>query len=84
MNYFYSHCINHLSNNQKLDIHVHVHVFIRFNVGRAAQYISKGPFLDVIQSDIPTEDHLFGSLHGKGSSDGDSAVIKQLYKVAGH
>lgn len=54
---------------------------IRFSDGAACQYKSKGPFLDVAMSKalfgIPITYHFFGSRHGKGPSDGESAVVKR-------
>ena len=54
---------------------------LRFSDGASCQYKSKGPFLDVAMSKatfgIPIIYHFFGSRHGKGPSDGESAVVKR-------
>jgi len=46
----------------------------------AAQYKSKGPFSDIscslIDFGATLERNFFGSRHGKGPSDGESAVVK--------
>ncbi|KAK7093018.1 hypothetical protein V1264_008679 [Littorina saxatilis] len=53
---------------------------ITWTDGCASQYKSKGPFADIshVFQDygVAFERHLFGSRHGKGPSDGESAVIK--------
>ena len=54
---------------------------VRFSDGAACQYKSRGPFLDVAMAEeeysTPTTFHYFGSRHGKGPSDGESAVVKR-------
>ena len=54
---------------------------VRFSDGAACQYKSKGPFLDVAMAEkeygVPVTYHYFGSRHGKGPSDGESAVVKR-------
>ena len=48
--------------------------------GCASQYESKGPFADLAHFwqdlGVSAERHYFGSRHGKGASDGESAVVK--------
>lgn len=72
---FMGKAINHLQ--QKMEIRQ----IIRFSDGCGAQYKSKGPFLDVAMSEaeygIKTHHNFFGSRHGKGPSDGESAVVKR-------
>lgn len=49
--------------------------------GCSAQYKSKGPFADIACAltdyDATLERNFFGSRHGKGPSDGESAVVKR-------
>ena len=58
-----------------------VEKYIQWSDGCASQYKSKGPFIDISCSvddyGIPIERNFFGSRHGKGPSDGESAVIKR-------
>lgn len=58
-----------------------VQQIVRFSDGAACQYKSKGPFTDVAMADtvykVPTSFHYYGSCHGKGPSDGESAVVKR-------
>ncbi|KAK7100262.1 uncharacterized protein [Littorina saxatilis] len=53
---------------------------IQWTDGCASQYKSKGPFADISHAfqdyGVAFERHFFGSRHGKGPSDGESAVIK--------
>ena len=59
---------------------------IRFSDGCSTQYKSKGPFVDishsVVDSGIPMQHDYFGSRHGKGPSDGESAVVKRKSSMA--
>nr|XP_054762358.1 uncharacterized protein LOC129268919 [Lytechinus pictus] len=75
---FSEHCVNHLRNAHGVDIKQ----VIRFSDGCAAQYKSRGAFLDIAQAELPTEHHFFGARHGKGPSDGESAVVKQKASMA--
>jgi hypothetical protein len=60
--------------------------YIQWSDGCSSQYKSKGPFLDISCSmdDLGclTERNYFGSRHGKGPSDGESAVIKSSARSA--
>lgn len=53
---------------------------VRFSDGCASQYKSFGPMADVAFSgedyNFPTCHNFYGSRHGKGASDGESAVVK--------
>lgn len=53
---------------------------IQWSDGCAAQYKSKGPFSDISHTiqdfGCTWERNFFGSRHGKGASDGESAVVK--------
>ncbi|XP_063967818.1 uncharacterized protein LOC135157146 isoform X2 [Lytechinus pictus] len=75
---FFMHSLENLTVNHGINIGK----MYRFSDGCASQYKSKGPFLDVANCHIPTEHHFFGSRHGKGPSDGESAVVKQHATVA--
>lgn len=59
---------------------------VRFSDGCSAQYKSKGPIADIAHSEVdnkfPTQHNYFGSRHGKGPSDGESAVIKSQASAA--
>ena len=59
---------------------------VRFSDGCSAQYKSKGPIADIAHSEMdykfPTQHNYFGSRHGKGPSDGESAVVKSLASAA--
>lgn len=53
---------------------------VQFTDGCASQYKSRGPFADIAcgldDHQVTLERHFFGSRHGKGPSDGESAVVK--------
>ncbi|XP_041377609.1 uncharacterized protein LOC121389984 [Gigantopelta aegis] len=53
---------------------------VQWTDGCGSQYKSRGPFSDisraVVDLDATLERHFFGSRHGKGPSDGESAVVK--------
>ena len=59
---------------------------IQWSDGAASQYKSKGPFCDVSHAlddyAFPLERCFFGSRHGKGPSDGESAVVKRMASSA--
>ena len=67
----------HLQYTRKLNIDK----YIQFTDGAASQYKSKGPFLDISYSKedfkCDLDRNFFGSRHGKGPSDGESAVVKR-------
>ncbi|XP_022108831.1 uncharacterized protein LOC110989048 [Acanthaster planci] len=72
---FVEEAVKHL--REKLD----VTRIMRFSDGASSQYKSRGPFLDIAMAAydfryIDMEHHYFSSRHGKGPSDGESAVIK--------
>jgi hypothetical protein len=60
--------------------HLQLGHIIQFTDGCSAQYKSKGPFLDISNGcrdfGCLFERNFFGSRHGKGPSDGESAVVK--------
>ena len=68
--------LTHLRNQRGLTVS---HV-IQWTDGCAAQYKSRGPFADIACSledmDATLERNFYGSRHGKGASDGESAVVK--------
>lgn len=68
--------INHLRNKRNITLEN----IVQWTDGCASQYKSKGPFADVscAMDDFGCtfERNFFGSRHGKGPSDGESAVIK--------
>ena len=59
---------------------------IQWTDGCCSQYKSKGPFSDISCAlgdfNCTLERHFFGSRHGKGPSDGESAVIKHHAAMA--
>ncbi len=59
---------------------------IRFSDQCAAQYKSRGPFLDISNAEeeygLYVQHHYFGSRHGKGPSDGETAVVKRMASSA--
>lgn len=69
-----------------LSIHLQQQRGLRFNElvhlsnGCSSQYKSKGPLADIAHSsedyDFKISHHYYGSRHGKGASDGESAVVK--------
>ena len=67
----------HLQYTRKLNIDK----YIQFTDGATSQYKSKGPFLDISYSKedfrCELDRNFFGSRHGKGPSDGESAVVKR-------
>ncbi|XP_041372135.1 uncharacterized protein LOC121385498 [Gigantopelta aegis] len=68
--------IDHLRNTRGLELD---HI-IQWTDGCASQYKSKGPFSDIscalADFGCTFEQNYFGSRHGKGPSDGESAVVK--------
>ena len=72
----------HLAQNRSLTISK----YIQFTDGCASQYKSKFSFLDISYSVLDfncvTQRNFFGSRHGKGPSDGESAVIKSCARNA--
>lgn len=76
VHHFTTLAIQHLRNVRGLTID---HV-IQWTDGCAAQYKSKGPFADIACAledyGCTFERNYFGSRHGKGPSDGESAVVK--------
>ena len=73
---FTAQAVQHLRGTRKVNLR---HV-IQWTDGCAAQYKSKGPFADISFAnedfDCTWERNFFGSRHGKGASDGESAVVK--------
>ena len=65
--------INFLKQERKIDIK---HM-VQFTDGCSSQYKSKTPFHHISQMQLSTERGFFGSRHGKGPSDGISAIVKQ-------
>ena len=63
-----------------------IEMMLRYSDGCAAQYKSKGPLADISYSSsdygFPMIHNFFGSRHGKGPSDGESAVIKSHVSTA--
>ena len=61
-------------------------MMLRYSDGCAAQYKSKGPLAGISYSSsdygFPMIHNFFGSRHGKGPSDGESAVIKSHVSTA--
>ncbi|XP_033098535.1 uncharacterized protein LOC117102392 [Anneissia japonica] len=59
---------------------------VRFSDGYGAQYKSKGPFFDISCAEekynIKVHHVFYGSRHGKGPSDGESAVVKRQTSMA--
>ena len=68
--------LTHLRNQRGLTVS-HVN---QWTDGCSAQYKSRGPFADIACSmedmDATLERNFYGSRHGKGASDGESAVVK--------
>ena len=68
--------VTHLRETRGLNIS---HI-VQWTDGCAAQYKSKGPFADIacslVDFNATLERNYFGSRHGKGPSDGESAVVK--------
>ncbi|XP_072030072.1 uncharacterized protein [Amphiura filiformis] len=83
VNSFMDLAINHLKSHLGAD---HVTDVVRFSDGCGAQYKSKGPFYDLscAQENYNTNvrHEFFGSRHGKGPSDGESAVVKRQASLA--
>jgi hypothetical protein len=71
--HFVADATNFLLTERKLELE---HI-VQFSDGCAVQYKSKRPFHDVSQSKITTDRNFYGARHGKGPSDGLSAVAKQ-------
>lgn len=82
VDFFVSVVNSHLQGNRKLELIKEVH----FTDGCAAQYKSKWAFYSLSQtknkSGFEIERAFFGSRHGKGPSDGESAVIKSRAAAA--
>ena len=59
---------------------------VQWTNGCAAQYKSKGPFSDIVHApeDLKAtlDRNFFGSRHGKGPCDGESAVVKNFVSTA--
>ena len=75
--------MNHLQKERGLK----VRKLIQWSDGCASQYKSKGPFADLAASSIDfpgveLQRNYFGSRHGKGPSDGESAVVKHRVTTA--
>ena len=75
--------VKHLQEERGLDLKK----LIQWSDGCAAQYKSKGPFADLAASNldfpgVELQRNYFGSRHGKGPSDGESAVIKHRVTTA--
>lgn len=68
--------IDHLRNTRD----IRVENIVQWTDGCASQYKSKGPFADISCAledfGCTFEGNFFGSRHGKGPSDGESAVVK--------
>ena len=82
VHHFTGKAVSHLRDTRGLVID---HV-LQWTDGCAAQYKSKGPFADIANA---MNDHhttiqrsFFGSRHGKGPSDGESAVVKGRASMA--
>ncbi|XP_071481427.1 uncharacterized protein [Diadema antillarum] len=77
---FMSQAVQHLRQNMEID------KIIRFTDQCAAQYKSRGPFKDIALAQqhyqVPVEHHYFGARHGKGPSDGETAVVKRQASLA--
>ncbi|XP_072015461.1 uncharacterized protein [Amphiura filiformis] len=73
---------NHLASKRGLTLQK----LYRYSDGCGQQYKSKGPFSDISYSiddyGFPIEHFFAGSRHGKGPSDGESAVIKSRATIA--
>ncbi|KAJ8043450.1 Reticulocyte-binding protein 2-like a [Holothuria leucospilota] len=67
---------------QFLEMQLAIAKIVRFSDGCSSQYKSRGPFLDISSYEKQTEHHFFGSRHGKGPSDGESAVVKRQASLA--
>ena len=69
--------INHLRN-----IHLRLENSVQWTDGCASQYKSKGPFANISCAledfGCTFEHNFFGSRHGKGPSDGESAVVNTM------
>ncbi|KAK7106653.1 uncharacterized protein [Littorina saxatilis] len=74
--------VDHLQQERGLTIN---HI-VQWTDGCAAQYKSKGPFADISRAledfGATLERNFFGSRHGKGPSDGESAVVKNHMMTA--
>ena len=72
----------HLHQNRDLTIEK----MVRFSDGCSVQYKSRGPLADIAHSSLdynfPTNHNYFGARHGKGPSDGESAVVKSKASMA--
>ena len=73
---FFTLAVNHL----RVERHLDPTLVLQWTDGAASQYKSKGPFADIAASDVDfgmrVERCFFGSRHGKGPCDGESAVDK--------
>ena len=73
---FFTLAMNHL----RVERHLDPTLVLQWTHGAASQYKSKGPFADIAASDVDfsmrVERCFFGSRHGKGPCDGESAVVK--------
>ncbi|XP_070203171.1 uncharacterized protein [Littorina saxatilis] len=76
VHHFTTAAVEHLKSARSLDVD---HI-VQWTDGCGSQYKSKGPFADISHA---LDDHgstfernFFGSRHGKGPSDGESAVVK--------
>lgn len=82
VNAFQNVACNHLTNSR----HLTLSKLYRFSDGCGQQYKSKGPLSDIsyATSDFgyPIVHNFTGSRHGKGASDGESAVIKSHASTA--
>lgn len=82
VHHFLTQANNHLQETRRLKIDKQ----IQFSDGCASQYKSKGPFSDISHSfddfGFQIERCYFGSSHGKGPSDGESAVVKRQASIA--
>ena len=72
VNQFYQQAVDFLA----IDASVPISKIVRFSDGCAAQYKCKGSFHDIGNSIHPMEHNYYGARHGKGKSDGESAVVK--------
>lgn len=69
---------------ERLSQKLPVEKLVRSSDGCACQYKNKGPFVDVVQPKSLYNDLVehFGSRHGQGPSDGETAVVKrQAYEA---
>ena len=82
VNHFVTVAYEHLRTARNFDIVKS----LRFSDGCAAQYKSRGPIADIAHSHqdngFQTQHNYFGSRHGKGPSDGESAVVKSMASTA--